>query len=29
MELLEKISGYTVEEAKAFLINSLKDDVRA
>ena len=27
MELLEKISGYTVEEAKAFLINSLKDDV--
>ena len=27
MELLEKISGYTVEEAKTFLINSLKDDV--
>ena len=27
MELLEKISGYTVEEAKAFLFNSLKDDV--
>ena len=27
MELLEKISGYTIEEAKAFLINSLKDDV--
>ena len=27
MELLEKISGYTVEEAKALLINSLKDDV--
>ena len=26
-EQLEKISGYTVEEAKAFLINSLKDDV--
>ena len=27
MELLEKISGYTVEEAKTFLINSLNDDV--
>ena len=27
MELLEKISGYTVEAAKTFLINSLKDDV--
>ena len=27
MELLEKISGYTVEEAKTILINSLKDDV--
>ena len=27
LEMLEKVSGYTVDEAKAYLINALKDDV--
>ena len=27
LEMLEKVSGYTVEEAKAYLINALKDEV--
>ena len=27
LEMLEKISGYTIEEAKAYLINALKDEV--
>ena len=27
LEMLEKISGYTAEEAKAYLINALKDEV--
>ena len=26
-EMLEKVSGFTVEEAKAYLINSIRDDV--
>ena len=25
--MLEKVSGYTVDEAKAYLINALKDEV--
>ena len=27
LEMLEKVSGYTVDEAKTYLINALKDDV--
>ena len=27
LEMLEKVSGYTVDEAKAYLINALKDEV--
>ena len=27
LEMLEKVSGYTVEEAKAYMINALKDEV--
>jgi ribonucrease Y len=27
LEMLEKVSGYTVEEAKAYIINALKDEV--
>ena len=27
LEMLEKVSGYTAEEAKAYLINALKDEV--
>ena len=27
LEMLEKVSGFTVEEAKAYLINSIRDDV--